>query len=85
MPKAYEWQGVLFCPTCIVNALTKRGRFKKWRRTHRLSDDPESDLDSIAETYGVDRTRAQPHKFPQPLWTVPDGEPLCPACLRWFD
>lgn len=84
MPRAYLLRRNHYCPTCIVNALTEEGRFHQWRRTHRLSDDPEGDLDSIASMYGIDRSRASSDFFPQPLWEAPENDPMCPVCLRWF-
>lgn len=85
MPTAYLWRTHHYCPTCIVNALTQEGRFGTWRRSHRLSDNAEADLDNIARWYGVERATASSDFFPMPVYGTPEGDPLCSMCLRWFE
>lgn len=82
----YRWQGNLYCGTDAVLTLTSIEPWKEWLDAgNRPSDNPEADLESIAEFFGIDRTDAEQvdrRRFPIRS-TRASG--LCSGCLFWFE
>lgn len=82
----YRWQGNLYCDTEIASLLTEIEPWKEWLDAgHTPGADPEADLDSLAEFFGIDRTNAEQvdiRRFPQKAHAA---EGFCGACLHWFN
>jgi hypothetical protein len=83
---AYKWKGNLYCGDDIASAIIEEFPWRAWATVGHSLHDPEDDLDSIADMFGIDRTDmwdVDTHGFPERL---NDGHPgYCCICKRWFD
>lgn len=82
----YRWQGNLYCDTEIAGLLTEIEPWKEWLEAgHTPGDDPEADMESIADFFGIDRTdteQVERRRFPQ---KARKAKGFCSVCLTWFD
>lgn len=89
-PDVYEWNGDYWCEADIVYRLTDSEPYSAWVDAGHPpgTDDTETELNSIARRFRVNRNSASSlrrHNFPVLLPEPPaDPHAVCAACLRFF-
>lgn len=86
MTDVYRWRGDTFDADCMIVVLGEHEPYSDWYSVPK-SYDVETQLDEIAEHYGVDRDDeekmlAADFPIPVPVPPLPSG--FCSYCLRWF-
>ena len=82
----YRWQGNLYHASEVVILLTEIEPWKEWLDAGNTpGPDPEADLDSLAEFFGIDRAdpdQTERRRFPL---RASRASGFCSGCLNWFD
>jgi len=83
---AYRWNHELFCEDDIVPVLTQSFPWSAWiiAGNQASMDDAETELDTIAHMFGIDREAPRDvieKNFPQYVGHHPG---YCFVCHRWF-